>query len=63
MAWGQCFVKQGFKAILENIESMEDEPATSKTEKNIDKIQDLLCLSRRLTVRMIGEQLNLITQF
>lgn len=53
-----------FKAFSEGRESIEDEPRTgrpssSRTDENVDRIRDLVRSDRRLTVRMIGEELNL----
>ena len=52
------------KAFSEGRESIEDEPQSGRpsswrTDENIDRIRDLLCSDRRLTIRMIGEKLNL----
>ncbi|GFW90301.1 transposable element Tc1 transposase [Trichonephila clavipes] len=48
----------------EGRESIEDEPrsgrsSVSKTAENVVRVRDLVRLDRRLTVRMIGEELNL----
>ncbi|CAK9816700.1 Protein GVQW3 [Anthophora quadrimaculata] len=53
-----------FKAFSEGRESIEDEPrsrrpSSSRTDKNVNRMWNLLCSDRRLTVRMIGEELNL----
>ncbi|GFW14894.1 protein GVQW3 [Trichonephila clavipes] len=53
-----------FKAFSEGRESIEVEPrsgrpSVSKTAENVDRIRDLVHSDRRLTVRMIGEELNL----
>ncbi|PRD34759.1 UNVERIFIED_CONTAM: hypothetical protein NCL1_13646 [Trichonephila clavipes] len=45
-------------------ESIEDEPhsgrpSVSKTTENVVRVRDLVRSDRRLTVRMIGEELNL----
>ncbi|GFV97703.1 protein GVQW3 [Trichonephila clavipes] len=53
-----------FKAFSEGRESIEDEPrsgrpSVSKTTENVVKVRDLVRSDRRLTVRMIGEELNL----
>lgn len=53
-----------FKAFSEGKESMEDEPrsgrpSTARTDENVDRIRELVRSDRRLTIRMIGEQLNL----
>ncbi|GFX87748.1 protein GVQW3 [Trichonephila clavipes] len=53
-----------FKAFSEGRESTEDEPrsgrpSVSKTAENIVRVRDLVRSYRRLTVRMIGEELNL----
>ncbi|GFX89540.1 protein GVQW3 [Trichonephila clavipes] len=57
-------VFQSFKAFLEGRESIEDEPrsgkaSVSKTAENVVRARDLVRSDRRLTVRMIGEELNL----
>ncbi|GFY25364.1 protein GVQW3 [Trichonephila clavipes] len=53
-----------FKAFSEGKESIEDEPrsgrhSVSKTAENVVRVRDLARSDRRLTVRMIGEELNL----
>ncbi|KAL4142816.1 hypothetical protein QTP88_005213 [Uroleucon formosanum] len=53
-----------FKAFSEGRELIEDEPrsgrpSTSKNDENIAKVRDLVRSDRRMTVRMIGEQLGL----
>ncbi|CAK9815964.1 Protein GVQW3 [Anthophora plagiata] len=53
-----------FKAFSEGRESIQDEPrsgrsSSSRTDKNVDRIGDILRSDRRLIVRMIGEELNL----
>ncbi|GFU00616.1 protein GVQW3 [Trichonephila clavipes] len=53
-----------FKAFLEGRESTEDEPrsgrpSVSKTAENVVRVRDFLRSYRRLTVRMIGKELNL----
>ncbi|GFX71604.1 protein GVQW3 [Trichonephila clavipes] len=53
-----------FKAFSEGRESIEDEsrsgrPSVSKTAENIVRVRDLVRSDRHLTVRMIGEELNL----
>ncbi|GFS89993.1 protein GVQW3 [Trichonephila clavipes] len=53
-----------FKAFSEGRESIEDEPrsgrpSVSKTAENAVRVRDLVRSDRRLTVRMIGEELNL----
>ncbi|XP_031338864.1 histone-lysine N-methyltransferase SETMAR-like [Photinus pyralis] len=50
--------------ISEGRESIEDEPrsgspSSARTDENVDRIRDLMRSDRRLTVRMIGEELNL----
>ncbi|GFS89484.1 protein GVQW3 [Trichonephila clavipes] len=53
-----------FKAFSEGRESIEDEPrsgksSVSKTAENVVRVRDLVRSDRCLTVRMIGEELNL----
>ncbi|GFW35361.1 protein GVQW3 [Trichonephila clavipes] len=53
-----------FKAFSEGRESLEDEPRNgrppvSKTAENVVRVRDLVHSDRRLTIRMIGEELNL----
>lgn len=53
-----------FKAFSDGRESIEDEPrsgrpSSSRTAENVNRIRDLVRSDRRLTVRMIGEELNL----
>ncbi|GFW48595.1 protein GVQW3 [Trichonephila clavipes] len=53
-----------FKAFSEGRESIEDKPrsgrpSVSKTAENVVRVRDLVRSDRRLTVRMIGEELNL----
>lgn len=53
-----------FKEFSEGREAIEDEPrsgrpSTAKTDENVIKVRDLVRSDRRLTVRMIGEQLGL----
>ncbi|XP_066258179.1 histone-lysine N-methyltransferase SETMAR-like [Euwallacea similis] len=66
--WRQCFVKgpvfRWFKAFSEGRGTIEDEPqsgrpSSSRTDENVDTIRDLVRSDRRLTVRMIGQELNL----
>ncbi|GFU85024.1 protein GVQW3 [Trichonephila clavipes] len=57
-------VFQWFKAFSEGRESIEAEPrsgrpSVSKTAENFIRVRDLVRSDRRLTVRMIGEELNL----
>jgi len=45
-------------------ESVEDEersglPATSKTQKNVERVSEMIRSNRRLTVREISEDLNI----
>ena len=52
------------KAFLFGRETVEDEPrsgrpVTSRTEENATKVKTLVKADRRLTVRMIGDELNL----
>jgi len=51
------------KEFLDGRDSVEDEPrsgriCTSKTDENVTKVRALLMSYRRLTVRMIGSDLN-----
>ncbi|XP_008179957.1 protein GVQW3-like [Acyrthosiphon pisum] len=53
-----------FKAFYEGREAIEDEPrngrpSTAKSDENVIRVRDLVRFDRRLTVRMIGEQLGL----
>ncbi|GFW59069.1 protein GVQW3 [Trichonephila clavipes] len=53
-----------FKAFSEGRESIEDEsrsgmPSVSKNAENVVRVRDLVRSDRRLTVRTIGEELNL----
>ncbi|GFT35544.1 protein GVQW3 [Trichonephila clavipes] len=53
-----------FKAFSEGRESVEDEPrrgrpSVSKTAENVVRVPDRVGSDHRLTVRMIGEELNL----
>lgn len=52
------------KSFLEGREHVEDEhrsgrPSTSKTDENIERVNTLVRSDRRLTLRMLSEQLNL----
>ncbi|GFV73951.1 protein GVQW3 [Trichonephila clavipes] len=53
-----------FKAFSEGRESIEDEhrsgrPSVSKISENVVRVRDLVRSDRRLTVRMIGKELNM----
>ncbi|GFV08302.1 protein GVQW3 [Trichonephila clavipes] len=49
-----------FKAFSEGRESIEDEPRSGRPSvSNVVRVRDLVRSDRRLTVRMIGEELNL----
>ena len=55
------------KRFSEGRESVTDEersgqPATSRTEENIIKIRHILLENRRLTVRSIAEQVNIVRE-
>ena len=57
-------VFQWFKAFAEGRESIEDEPRNgrplvSRTDANIVRVRDFVQADHRLTVRMIGTELNL----
>ena len=57
-------VFRGHKAFLDGCESVEDEPhsgrtCTSKMDENVTKVRALVRSDRRLTVRLIGSELNL----
>ncbi|GFV26679.1 HTH_48 domain-containing protein [Trichonephila clavipes] len=57
-------VLRWFQAFSEGRESIENEPhggrpSVSKTTENVVRVRDLVRSDRRLTVRMIGEELNL----
>ncbi|GFW02060.1 HTH_48 domain-containing protein [Trichonephila clavipes] len=47
-----------FKAFSEGRESIEDQPRSFKTTEKVVRVRDLVRSDRRLTVRMIGEELN-----
>ena len=52
------------KSFLEGREHVEDEPrsgrpSTSKTEENVERVRALVRSDRRLTIRMMSDQLNL----
>src|SRR6187551_2359503 len=54
------------KSFLEGREHVEDEPRsgrplTSRTDENMDRVRALVRSDRRLTIKMISEQLNLNT--
>ncbi|GFX73740.1 protein GVQW3 [Trichonephila clavipes] len=62
MSMAQVF--RWFKAFSEGRESIEVEPrsgrpSVTKTAENVVRVRDLVRSNRRLTVRMIGEELNL----
>ena len=51
-------------AFIEGRESIEDEPRSRRpsvlrTDANVNRVRDLVCADHRLTVRMIGTELNL----
>ena len=52
------------KQFREGREECEDNqrsgrPVTSRTDSNIDRVKQLVCADRRLTVRMICEELSI----
>ncbi|GFV36290.1 putative mariner transposase [Trichonephila clavipes] len=60
----RCQVFRWLKAFSEGRESIEDEPrngkpSISKTAKNNFRVRDLVRSDRRLTIRMIGDELDL----
>ncbi|GFX81462.1 protein GVQW3 [Trichonephila clavipes] len=60
----RAWVFRWFKAFSEGRDSIENEPrsgrpSVSKTAENIVRIRELMLSDRRLTVRMIGKELNL----
>lgn len=53
-----------FEAFSEGRGSTEDEPrsgrpSSSRTDENVDRIRDVVRSDRLLTIRMLGEELNL----
>lgn len=63
-ALSRAQVFRWFKAFSDGRESVADDPRsgrplTSKSDDNVERIRDLVRYDRRLTVRMIAEQLNL----
>ncbi|KAK4879446.1 hypothetical protein RN001_007592 [Aquatica leii] len=68
-AYGEHFLSRAqtfrwHKAFLEDRENVEDEQrlgrsTTSKTDENIKRVKTLVISDRRLTLRMLREQLNL----
>ncbi|XP_066105976.1 protein GVQW3 [Saccopteryx bilineata] len=53
-----------YKRFKEGREDVRDDarsgrPVTHRTDENIQKVKDLVCSNRQLTVRMMAEQLNL----
>lgn len=62
MSYSQA--KKWHKAFREGREDVNDEarsgrPSTSLTEENVTRVRELLNTDRRMSVRMMGEQLNL----
>ncbi|XP_026829836.1 protein GVQW3-like [Ooceraea biroi] len=63
-ALSRAQVFKWFKAFSEGRESVEDEsrsgrPSTSRNDENVKRIRDLVRSDRRLTVRLIADELNL----
>ncbi|XP_072650806.1 protein GVQW3 [Canis lupus baileyi] len=54
--WHKRF-KEGREDVRDDARS--GRPVTHRTDENIQKVKDLVCSNRRLTVRMIAEELNL----
>lgn len=62
LSWAYVF--RWFKAFSEGQDSIEDEshngrPSAETTDENVDRIRDFVRSDGRLTVTIIGEQLNL----
>jgi len=53
---GETF-SEGRESVTE--EERAGQPATRKTEENIEKICQIVCENRRLTVRSIAAQVNI----
>ena len=49
----------GLRHFQKEDEPRSGRPSSSRTDENVDRIRDLVRSDRRLTVRMIGEELNL----
>jgi len=65
LLWAQ--VLSWYKAFLDGRENVEDEPhsgrpCTSKTDENVTKVRAVVRSDRRLTVGIIGSELNLNNQ-
>ncbi|RLU25678.1 hypothetical protein DMN91_001835 [Ooceraea biroi] len=63
-ALSRAQVFKWFKVFSEGRESVEDEsrsgkPSTSRNDENVKRIRDLVRSDRRLTVRLIADELNL----
>lgn len=54
--WHKRF-KEGRKDVRDDARS--GRPVTHRTDENIQKVKDLVCSNRQLTVRMMAEELNL----
>ncbi|XP_012919842.1 protein GVQW3 isoform X1 [Mustela nigripes] len=54
--WHKRF-KEGREDVRDDARS--GRPVTHRTDENIQKVKDLVCSNRRLTVRMMAEELNL----
>jgi len=56
-------VYKWFERFRNGCESVEDErsgrPSTSKTQKNVERVSDMIRPNRRLTIRKISEHLNI----